>query len=954
MIVPGSANPLLLASAAAAGGLQVSRSLRFNASDSGYLSRVVGTAGNRRTFTLSWWIKKSGLTTFQSLFNSFTDANNRTAINFDSSIGAGGTGDYLTMFNVTSSTTTNIFQTNALFRDASAWYHIVVAVDTTQATSTERVKLWVNNTLQTFSTYNAPSQNADLNWNSATTHYYGVYGGSPSTTSYGFNGYLANIHFIDGQALTPASFAETDATTGQWIPKAFSGGSYGTNGFYLQFADNSSNTASTLGKDTSGNSPANNWTPNNFSVSTTTTTYTPASNTNLYGMTWAQIFDANNSAGVYSLDNTLATGTLAISKSYSSSVELLCCSTNSSAPIYANGVAVSSPPGGNNFSSAQWRTVLSGSGTLTSVGVQSDGAQRGILFQVRVDGVQLVNISAAGNDSLVDSPTNYGTDTGVGGEVRGNYATLNPLNAAHTYTNGNLDLTISTTGHASIGPAVGSIGVSSGKWYFEFTPTSITSNPLIGITAVPATDRYPGYSAFSYGYYASDGNKYNNNSASSYGNSWVANDVIGVAFDLDAGKLWFSKNGTWQASGNPSSGTNAAFTSITAGVYFPSTHKDSNGASTFSGVFNFGQRAFAYTAPSGFKALCTQNLPAPLVTKSNTVMDVVLYTGNNSTQSITSLAFNPDMVWSKCRNVGRSHRLSDAIRGSNVDLYTDTTASDNFYGSGSITAFTANGFNLDNSASSQYNTSGETYVSWCWDAGTSTTTINANAYSAGVPSITSQVRANASAGFSVVTYTGTGSTATVGHGLGVAPSLILCKSRTTTVQWVVYHASLGKDQFLGLNTTDAAITSSSYWGSGVTSTVFGLQNLAGGNNNGNLVAYCFAPVVGYSAMGSYQASSGLPFVYLGFKPKLLLIKNITSSSTSWRLMDSARDTFNDGSGAYWLKPNTSDAEVDERPIDFLSNGFKLRMTDGGDLNYSSDTYIYCAWAESPFNYSRAR
>ena len=121
-----------------------------------------------------------------------------------------------------------------------------------------------------------------------------------------------------------------------------------------------------------------------------------------------------------------------------------------------------------------------------------------------------------------------------------------------------------------------------------------------------------------------------------------------------------------------------------------------------------------------------------------------------------------------------------------------------------------------------------------------------------------------------------------------------------------------------------------------------------------MVAYCFSPVVGYSAMGSYQASSGLPFVYLGFKPKLLLIKNITSSSTSWRLMDSARDTFNDGSGAYWLKPNTSDAEVDERPIDFLSNGFKLRMTDGGDLNYSSDTYIYCAWAESPLNYARAR
>jgi hypothetical protein len=779
-------------------------------------------------------MKKSGLTTFQSLFNSYTDVNNRTAINFDSSIGAGAAGDYLTMFNVTSATTTSIFQTNALFRDASAWYHIVVAVDTTQATSTERVKLWVNNTLQTFSTYNAPSQNADLSWNSATTHYYGVYGGSPSTTSLGFNGYLANVHFIDGQALDPSSFTETDATTGQLIPKTYTG-SYGTNGFNLLFADNSSNTASTLGKDTSGLS--NNWTPNNLSVT-----------------------------------------------------------------------------------------------------------------------------AGAGNDSLVDSPTNYGTDTGVGGEVRGNYCTFNPLKAstnAPSITNGNLDFAFGS-GTATWKNIAATFGLTSGKWYWEVTATAVGgSGQLVGIASAAynfnkdtvSGGEYVGVDANSWGYYSNDGKVYTSGSGSAYGNSYAIGDIIGVALDVDNGKVWFSKNGTYQNSGSPTGGTNAAATGLPSTGIFPAFSVHGTGGSTQ--VANFGQRAFAYTAPSGFKALCTQNLPAPLVTKSNTVMDVALYTGNGSTQTISGLGFSPDLVWLKVRSNAVGHGLFDQVRGAGKALYSHATNAEYDYGttsSGELYQFNSDGFNLGSFG--VWNVNNQTSVAWAWDAGTSTVSNTQG-------SITSQVRANATAGFSVVTYTGTGTAgATVGHGLGVAPGMIITKSRSNTSEWVVYHKGLATpaSQRLELQSTAAVVSSASDWNyTNPSSTVVTLGTSYSGNFSGYThVMYAFSPVVGYSSFGSYtgNGSTDGPFVYTGMRTRWVMIKCSSASGIYWVIMDAVRNSYNVVNGR--LFPNTSDPEyTNNDAMDFLSNGFKFRTVDA-TWNGSGNTYIYAAFAEAPFNYSRAR
>ena len=247
-MIPGSANPLLLA--AADGGYAIERSLRFNSADSAYLSRTPASAGNRKTWTWAGWVKICNSTVFKHIFVAgtgvicrFGEANGSHLIHFSSFNGS--TFDW-------------ILQTSAVYRDVSAWMHLMFVVDTTQATSTNRIKLYVNGEQVTsFSTAAYPNQNTDWSVNNTVAHYIGGYGAS-------FFGdfYLADIHFIDGQALTPTSFTETDAN-GVLQPKAFAG-SYGSQGWHLDFADNSAATATTLGKDTSGN--GKNWTPNNLSV----------------------------------------------------------------------------------------------------------------------------------------------------------------------------------------------------------------------------------------------------------------------------------------------------------------------------------------------------------------------------------------------------------------------------------------------------------------------------------------------------------------------------------------------------------------------------------------------------------------------------------------------------------------------------------------------------------------
>jgi len=803
---------LLLASAAAT-GYQVERSLRFNSSDSAYLSRTPSTAGNRQIFTWSGWIKRSG---FGARQNFFQGGNHSAGSN--SSYFEFGSSNILRVVEWNGSSETYTLETAQVFRDSGAWFHLLVAFDTTQATASNRIKVYLNGTqITVFATASYPAQNANTSISNNVIHNIGR---DPAGGSSYFNGYLAEVHFIDGQALTPASFGEFD-TNGVWQPKAYTG-TYGTNGFRLDFSDNSAATATTLGKDRAG---SNNWTPNNLSVT-----------------------------------------------------------------------------------------------------------------------------AGAGNDSLVDTPTSYGTDTGAGGEVRGNYCTLSPLIATSgPISNGNLEM----VGANAWRNTKGTISVSTGKWYFEATYSgsqygSALGNLAAGVGFAKSNTTTPNIDVNDSSLYGSilafsQTGHVNNFNAPTSARSQIANgDVIGFALNYDAGTYTIYVNNTSTSSGSLNftgeltPWTNAYY----SGSYF---------------ILNTGQRPFAYTAPSGFKALCDQNLPAPTIAKPSTVMDVALWTGNGSARSITGLGFNPDLVWIKGRSGATDHALYDVVRGAQSRLESNTTDAE-VTSDGGVTAFNSDGFSLGTLA--QVNTNSATYAAWAWDAG-STTVTNTQG------SITSQVRANASAGFSIVTfnYTASGSF-TVGHGLGVAPSLIITKHRNRNSAWWVYHSSATSiNQYLVLNTTAAVASLSGAWGAAApTSTVFGGTDGTSGIAGDQDVAYCFAPVAGYSSFGSWQnnGSNDGTFVYLGFRPKFILLKN-TDNVERWYIMDSSRHTYNvPPADATKLQPNLSDAEgtglANTATIDFLSNGFKIRTTNtaGGEISFGTRTYIYAAFAENPFQFARAR
>jgi hypothetical protein len=325
-------------------------------------------------------------------------------------------------------------------------------------------------------------------------------------------------------------------------------------------------------------------------------------------------------------------------------------------------------------------------------------------------------------------------------------------------------------------------------------------------------------------------------------------------------------------------------------------------------------------------------------------MDIVLYTGNSAARSITGLAFNPDLVWLKSRSATTGHELTDSVRGVTTSLVSNTTAAETTDTNG-LTAFNSNGFSLG--TDTNYNNNAATYVAWAWDAGTSTVTNTAG-------SITSQVRANVSAGFSIVTYTGTGANATVGHGLGVAPSFIIGKSRGAIQVWPVGHTSISWINFLLLNATDASTPGTNVWNStNPNSTVFSIGAGAGLNASGSTdVVYCFAPVAGYSSFGSYtgNGSADGPFVHLGFRPACVIVK-MSSSTGNWTILDDKRAGYNVDNNP--LYPNLSNAEGTTDLIDITSNGFKVRTTDA-TFNTSTGTYVYAAWASSPLQFARAR
>ena len=792
------------------GGYSIDNSLRFNDDDSAYLRRTPATAGNRKTWTWSGWVKRGNLAApgFYVLFEARNAGSAPYGLFYFYEDGV--------VFN---DSVSGIVGSSAKLRDTSGWYHLICVLDTTQATASDRVKMYVNGEqITSFSTATYPSLNQDLTVN--TTYAHGI-GAQPQLSDY-FDGYMAEVNFIDGQALTPDDFGEINARTGEWSPIPYEG-TYGTNGFYLPFDGNAN--------DDSGN--GNNWTENNL----------------------------------------------------------------------------------------------------------------------------------ASTDYMIDTPsTNFSVLNSV---AQGSYVTL---------SEGNLKTTGNTA--TDSGTALPTMFVNEGLFYWETCVASVgsglsyagfvqTNAPIIGTTSAETIGTSYG------GVYRKDGNIYGANRAITTTDTYTAGDIIGIALDMANGAAYASKNNTWLNGGVPASGA-----SKTGAIWSwtPSSMLYANGplGAAYNGeatVLNFGADSsfagnktrqgntdangigdFYYAPPAGgYLALCTDNLPAPTIEQPETQFNVVTYTGNGTSQAITGVGFQPDMVWIKVRSTNYDHQIHDSVRGGGLGLLTNATDAEADYNT--VTSFDSDGFTVNVEGSFVgTNASGQTFVAWCWKAG-GTAVSNTDG------SITSQVSANVDAGFSIISYTGTGANATVGHGLSSAPEMMIVKDRDSTFTWRVYHASLANTQVLYLSATDAATTETAAWNStSPTSTVLSLGTSNGTNgSSNNFIAYCFHSVESFSKIGSFvgNGSANGPFVYTGFKVAFIMYKRATGGTGNWIISDNMREGYNWDNPA--LYANLILEESSGSSLDILSNGFKINnAVAGSDHNANGSTYIYMAFAEHPFNYATGR
>jgi hypothetical protein len=511
------------------------------------------------------------------------------------------------------------------------------------------------------------------------------------------------------------------------------------------------------------------------------------------------------------------------------------------------------------------------------------------------------------------------------------------------YANGNLSASNSiNAGFAPRMQCHSNIGMTTGKWYAEFT--NITTRQ-VGISKGDYLT-YSGTGVDSLIAYYNDGS-YSATTGSSGtfsgpGGSFTSTDVVGVAVDVDnATVTWYVNGASRLVITNIASSTRP-----TLPWYFSSNPSTSGAPSTVTA--NFGQRAWAYTPPAGFNALTTKNLPRPVVGSAaatpNQYFDAVLYTGTGAAQTITLPgAFKPDLVWIKDRTAGESHELQDSVRGATKPLWSNLTTAESTSGN-TLTSFDASGFTI--STSTEINRLNDNYVAWCWKAG-------GTAVSNTAGTITSSVSANTSSGFSIIGYTGTGSMSqTIGHGLGVAPSVVIFKNRTTgSTDWNTYAPSTSGFTRLKLNTSAADYVSYPITVSSTTITLPAINDVAFSSTSNNYIVYAWAEIAGFSKFGAYtgNGSTDGTFIYCGFKPRWIMVKEATGTNAatgSWQIFDTARDLGNPSDNR--LKANISDAEAGSAPSwDVVSNGFKLRSTNS-NWNESAGVYFYMAFAGSPF------
>ena len=623
--------------------------------------------------------------------------------------------------------------------------------------------------------------------------------------------------------------------------------------------------------------------------------------------------------------------------------------------------------------------------------------------------------SDIGNNALTTDGTNDWTPSGiVASDITSdsptqNFAVLNPLDATigtPGISEGNLRISGSGGGYDG---TYATIAVTSGKWYVEFLYVSGDNRGMFGVAR---EDRLSYVNGSAYigsidDTYGIDfrARAYTGTSTTSSSGSQLfdqtdfnTGDIGLLCFDVDAGKLWFGRRDVsgsttiwYDSSGNnngdPSAGSNPTYTfTATGSTWFIGCHDyagtelianfgqdgsfagniTSQGASDANGIGDFNY------IESGFLAPCTSNLPDPTIgpgqsTQSDGHFNTVQWSGNGaSSRGITGVGFQPDWVWIKTRNQANEHSLFDSVRGVAKDLEIDADVEVSNNVNGYLNSFDSDGFTVvDGSSGSalvNYSSGGttNTYTSFNWLGGGSASTIAADSVSSGVPSISASVSANATAGFSIITYTTSDSTGTVGHGLGVQPQLLLGKNRNHGTDWYVHTPLLAASQVgIWADATAFYDPSINHWNDTYpTASVFSVGGYTAGHSDltspSNKVVYAFANVEGHQKIGLYignNAADGT-FVYTGFRPRWVMLKDVSNANIEWNVYYDEASPFNVMNDYIAAGSNAAEAtDVSTRNLDFLSNGFKLR--DQYAQNYAT-TYLYLAIAQAPFKFANAR
>jgi len=1000
----------------------IDQSLRFNDGDSAYLSRTPGSAGNRRTWTFSAWVKVANLGTSRGIFSAGTASSTHTHISFT-------TANQIEWTYYPGSVTYQRV-TTAKYRDAGGWMHIVATQDTTDSTEADRLKLWVNGVQVTDWVTNSQSAlNVEADINNTVEHTVGKQMYSPQY----YDGYLAEVYLIDGTALTPASFGETDTATNQWKPIDASDLTFGTNGFYQKysstelaasFEDSSSSDHTITANGDVTNTRAQSKvgdssiyfqgsadylsTPDSsdWALGTTFTIEAwirmDSSPTNTGQQTiWAQQDSTSDRFAIWingatqvaqvQIDDTAQIGGVDVGLSFDTWHHIALVFDGTDATWYTDGVeqttgtiaVVGGMPdmsaavnigyqvSGNSYQGYMDEIRVSDSARYTANFTPSTTAftadsNTKLLIHSDFDGGLGADSSGNENDfavtnlvatdQMVDSPTN-------------NFATLSPIAAnddglsCTILTEGNLKIPPSSSATRHVrGATIDNSSLDDEKWYYEIYVGAADSF-TVGYRNAQDGDDTPSVEFEQDGQYKVD----SGNSGSATG-TISDGDILGVLLD------WSDTSAKTFAIyvNNSLVGSAKTFTANANGynLYGRGSDASGNGGNL---VYNFGSDSsfagnktaqgnqdsngigdFYYEPPTDYLALCSSNLPSPEIALPTAHFSTKLYTGDGATTlAVTGVGFQPDFTWIKNRDQTDDHTLVDSVRGATnylVSNDTDIEVDDSTF----VASLDSDGFTVGDDV--VVNTNTENYASWNWLAG-GTAASNTDG------TITSSVSANPTAGFSIIKYTGTTSNATIGHGLSAAPELVIIKGLDSVLDWFVNDPSATPfTKYMKLDTDGSSGSSSTmYQDTAPNASVVTLGTSSLVNAAEDFIMYCFHSVEGYSKVGSYTGNGDTdgPFTYIGFKPAFIMVKLATAAYGSWVMFDNKRDPYNPTGRVFYADIAAISTDVSSyHPYDLLSNGFKSRITggDGNEASYNSDgeTYIYLAFAESPFKYSNAR